>query len=577
MRKEAEPPKLLCPMPGPDPSEDDPLEASIRSLPVTFEAVVGGEEDAMAPPDRLDMEDHFEMARRGHPKAIRVFRHLARTYPEIASLKNLLYVAYTSAGRKREAEELLEETHRRHPDYLFARVNLAIARIKDDRPGEARGYLGDSLRIPALPAWRESYHNSEVRSWYVAVALLHLAEDRLGTARAIHRALAAVLGENDPGVLQIGREIGGRNLRSFQQRMAADKARAVRVAVPPRPRPLHPVFLPPSFHHREIEELYRHGMDEAPGELSTLLALPRETLVRDLEAVLGDFHERGRLFLEGKLPSDEEATAFPYHAMLLLGELGADEALPRILDALGEEEPLLEFFFGDWLFQIHRPIRQLVGARLDEAEAWVLAPGRPADSRGLVARGVAALACDDPARRGEALAWFRRVLSALLEAVPGDGILDTHFVSCLVGEAMSLRAVELRPLVAGLYAKDRVALAFVGDLDDFDQAMTEPRDRPDFRPLKPLAEFYRGSFREEDGGSEEEFEEEEEDSFDDDEDAFDPPSSSFDRLEGRPATSPFRPSAARPSAARPGAALPKVGRNDPCPCGSGKKHKKCCG
>lgn len=25
---------------------------------------------------------------------------------------------------------------------------------------------------------------------------------------------------------------------------------------------------------------------------------------------------------------------------------------------------------------------------------------------------------------------------------------------------------------------------------------------------------------------------------------------------------------------RPG---PKVGRNDPCPCGSGRKHKKCCG
>jgi preprotein translocase subunit SecA len=22
---------------------------------------------------------------------------------------------------------------------------------------------------------------------------------------------------------------------------------------------------------------------------------------------------------------------------------------------------------------------------------------------------------------------------------------------------------------------------------------------------------------------------------------------------------------------------PKVGRNDPCPCGSGQKYKKCCG
>ena len=24
-------------------------------------------------------------------------------------------------------------------------------------------------------------------------------------------------------------------------------------------------------------------------------------------------------------------------------------------------------------------------------------------------------------------------------------------------------------------------------------------------------------------------------------------------------------------------ALPEVGRNDPCPCGSGKKYKDCCG
>jgi hypothetical protein len=31
-----------------------------------------------------------------------------------------------------------------------------------------------------------------------------------------------------------------------------------------------------------------------------------------------------------------------------------------------------------------------------------------------------------------------------------------------------------------------------------------------------------------------------------------------------------------PQMARP-AASPSVGRNDPCPCGSGKKYKKCCG
>jgi preprotein translocase subunit SecA len=34
---------------------------------------------------------------------------------------------------------------------------------------------------------------------------------------------------------------------------------------------------------------------------------------------------------------------------------------------------------------------------------------------------------------------------------------------------------------------------------------------------------------------------------------------------------------ARPAAAAQRAAGPRVGRNDPCPCGSGKKYKKCHG
>jgi hypothetical protein len=33
----------------------------------------------------------------------------------------------------------------------------------------------------------------------------------------------------------------------------------------------------------------------------------------------------------------------------------------------------------------------------------------------------------------------------------------------------------------------------------------------------------------------------------------------------------------QPATALPKGATPKVGRNDPCPCGSGKKYKKCCG
>ncbi|PWI33928.1 hypothetical protein DI392_06935 [Vibrio albus] len=38
---------------------------------------------------------------------------------------------------------------------------------------------------------------------------------------------------------------------------------------------------------------------------------------------------------------------------------------------------------------------------------------------------------------------------------------------------------------------------------------------------------------------------------------------------------PEEPTVSEPQ--KPHAAAPKVGRNDPCPCGSGKKYKKCCG
>ena len=41
-------------------------------------------------------------------------------------------------------------------------------------------------------------------------------------------------------------------------------------------------------------------------------------------------------------------------------------------------------------------------------------------------------------------------------------------------------------------------------------------------------------------------------------------------------TVPF-PLPPAPSAPQPYVAALRVGRNDPCPCGSGKKYKKCCG
>ena len=45
-------------------------------------------------------------------------------------------------------------------------------------------------------------------------------------------------------------------------------------------------------------------------------------------------------------------------------------------------------------------------------------------------------------------------------------------------------------------------------------------------------------------------------------------------LQGERREAQQSPTAGPPTTVR--RSTPKVGRNDPCPCGSGKKYKKCC-
>src|SRR5262249_40625771 len=52
------------------------------------------------------------------------------------------------------------------------------------------------------------------------------------------------------------------------------------------------------------------------------------------------------------------------------------------------------------------------------------------------------------------------------------------------------------------------------------------------------------------------------------------PSDSFDPMRARAGRAAPNPEAAK---SVPVTIPAKVGRNDPCPCGSGKKYKKCCG
>src|SRR5215510_7603337 len=90
---------------------DEPLDnRDIKRLPSQVQA-------------RID--DLYELAQRDPIQAIPALEGLVTTYPHIPLLSNYLSIAYLAAGDQEQATAWVREAYRRHPQYLFAKVNYA--------------------------------------------------------------------------------------------------------------------------------------------------------------------------------------------------------------------------------------------------------------------------------------------------------------------------------------------------------------------------------------------------------------------------------------------------------------------
>ena len=215
------------------------------------------------------------------------------------------------------------------------------------------------------------------------------------------------------------------------------------------------------------------------------------------------------------------------------------------------------------------------GARLTLADTW------PGDLR-----AIEALALDEraePFARGAAL--NAAALLAARGAIPREtalGLLtrgaalsldpereaDADFAGQIVSTALDLRAWELRGTVTILFERELVDPFFCGELDEVLAKLPEgaaftPDERRFPPPITDAWEEVRDWHY-----------------FDELRPGRRPKSRRISDAPppGLPAPATSAPEWAEPSApATYRRAPPKPGRNDPCPCGSGKKYKKCCG
>jgi tetratricopeptide (TPR) repeat protein len=132
---------------------------------------------------RDTLGDLYHKAHRRPKEVISDLERLVATYPRVPVLSNYLSVAYLRTGDTEKAEACVLEAYRRHPKYLFARVNYANVCLQRGEITKIPDIFEHKLDLKQLYPRRKQFHVSEFTGfagvmcrYYNAIGERHAAE-----------------------------------------------------------------------------------------------------------------------------------------------------------------------------------------------------------------------------------------------------------------------------------------------------------------------------------------------------------------------------------------------------------------
>lgn len=467
---------------------------------------------------------------------------LIQEYPHIPMFKNYLSVAYNLRGDGLKARKVNEQLNHDHPDYLFGKINQVNNFIDKGELEKVPELLGASLELSDLYPERKLFHSAEYTN-YMNVVIRYLAA--IGDLEQAERKLSLLeeLAPDDPITEQAESFIWMLRLEKASDRMKEEKKQRI-TPVSGKYASESERKTPPGFNHEEILNLYSYGMSIPNYLLEQILALPRETLIRDLVSVLSDAIDRYHSISNGY--GDENETYFPLHAFFILMELRAEEALPDMLDFLSYDNDFEEFWLGDhrtstlWqcIFQVGRN-------NLETLQKFLIKPGIDTYSKTLVSEALCQMVLHFPDIRTDVINLYSSVFETFAQATKDDNLVDTDFLGLAISNTLDCRLAELLPVIKKLFDRNYVAVSIAGDYSKVESAFEAPLIQSCKRTVQSIFEIYDEVI----------------DTWDFSDEEYLTESDYAARYAPQPTNH---------------AVAEKIGRNDPCPCGSGKKYKKCC-
>jgi hypothetical protein len=479
-------------------------------------------------------------ALKGGSKIIDRLILLIEKYPDVPQLKNFLSVAYVNSNKIGKAREVNHWIIKEHPDYLFGKLNLAFEYFSKKQFDKIPEVVGDLVEIQNLYPDRDCFHLSEVTSFNKLAIMYFCAIGNIQAAESRYQILEEMAPDH-PDTKEVFPYLMKARLEDAQQRIEEE----IKSRISVKPAAYNKVVqrqMEPDFKNKEISWLYENGLRIDKEKLKIILKLPYDSLVSDLILMLKDTCFRYEYFKKTADKSEEwpeNRMSFPIHAIYLLGELKAEESLNDILDTFRQGKEFLEFWYHDFITgNLWEPLYYIAENQLEVLKNFVLSPNIWAYARSEVSCCVGQIGLHQPERREEVISWFRDVFNHLAGASLEDEIIDSDFIGLAICDALDLSAPELLPGIKRLFDHGYVSKSICGDFDEIEKDI-----------FKPAESFFKKDLL-----------------------------NVFDRYNEIISTwyGYTREDESSDSGTEPVKVEVKTGRNDACPCGSGKKYKKCC-
>ena len=502
-----------------------------------------------------ELQDHMNQlhrkAKKGGMKNIEYIKRKIKQYPNVPTLKNYLSIALENTGNEEKSFEVNEWILKEHPGYLFGLVNKATEYYVKEEYERMPELMGEDMDIKALYPDREMFHLSEVVSFYLTAIMYFTAVGDLEAADSRLKFLQDVAPHEE------ATEKAAYIIMETRLQMARDKFREEKEnRITPEFSEYNQLVQtdqPPEFKNQEINELYRNDFEINQEVLAKILELPRETVISDLRKALHDSICRHEYYeFQAEIGEDNyKSLSFSVHAAFLLGELEAREALNDILETFRQGEDFIEFWYGDLIREVlWLPLYKLGENNLEVFQNFMLEPRVYTYAKTAVSTAVIQQYFHQPQYKEQIRDWYQSILTRYLNTEQ-ENLVDSDLIGFMICNIMEAGFKELLPVIDKLFDAGYVNEEIPGNREHVHNDIGKEeisRWKKDIRSIYQQYNYilenwypYNQEYR------------------DDPEETYEPDWMPEDT-----------PEVTRVNDNR------KIGRNDPCPCGSGKKYKKCC-